>query len=62
MLNGVEVEGGGGVKWLATGVWRPASLEKDPMPVDRQRISPEKMDVFKKVRRRPSSWLQISLS
>ena len=43
------MEGGGGVKWLATGVWRPASLEKEPKPVDRQKISPEKMDVFKKV-------------
>ena len=49
-FHAVEVEGGGGVRWLATGVWRPASLENDPQPVDRQRISPEKMDVFKKVR------------
>ena len=54
-FHAVEVEGGGGVRWLATGVWRPASLEKDPQPVDRQRISPEKMDVFKKVRWRFSS-------
>ena len=44
-LHAVEVEGGGGVRYLATGVWRPQSLEKDPLPVDRQRISPEKMEV-----------------
>ena len=44
-FHGVEVEGGGGVGYLATGVWRPKSLEKDPLPVDRQRISPEKMEV-----------------
>ena len=44
-FHGVEVEGGGGVRYLATGVWRPQSLEKDPLPVDRQRISPEKMEV-----------------
>lgn len=37
------------MRWLATGVWRPASLDKSPQPVDRQKISAEKMDVFKKV-------------
>ena len=48
-FHAVEVEEGGRVRWLATGVWRPASLDKHPQPVDRQKISAEKMDVFKKV-------------
>merc|ERR1719237_395707 len=48
-FHAVELEGGGRVRWLATGVWRPASLDKSPQPVDRQKISAEKMNVFKKV-------------
>ena len=48
-FHAVELEGGGEVKLLATGVWRPHSLVKEPRPVPRPRISPEKIDVFKQV-------------
>ena len=45
----MELEGGGEVKLLATGVWRPHSLVKEPRPVPLPRISPEKINVFKQV-------------
>lgn len=45
----MELEGGGEVKLLATGVWRPHSLVKEPRPVPRPRISPEKIKVFNQV-------------
>ena len=48
-FHAVELEGGGEVKLLATGVWRPHSLVKEPRPVPRPRISPEKINVFKQV-------------
>ena len=48
-FHAVELEGGGRVRWLATGVWRPESLDKEPQLVERQKISREKMDVFMKV-------------
>ena len=48
-FHAVELEGGGDVKLLATGVWRPHSLVKEPRPVPRPRISPEKINVFKQV-------------
>ena len=45
----MELEGGCEVKLLATGVWRPHSLVKEPRPVPRPRISPEKIKVFNQV-------------
>ena len=60
-FHAVELEGGGRVRWLATGVWRPASLAKDPQPVDRQKISAEKMDVFKKVINKITSYKLIQI-
>ena len=48
-FHAVELEGGGEVKLLATGVWRPHSLVKEPRPVPLPRISPEKIKVFKQV-------------
>ena len=48
-FHAVELEGGGEVKLLATGVWRQHSLVKEPRPVPRPRISPEKINVFEQV-------------
>ena len=47
-FNACEISPGCAVPWLATGVWRP-EIASQPRPVPRNRITKEKVKVFKTV-------------